>query len=309
MAGAINLEVVRFSLLTLPISIALYGIAEVDIAPMLWQNPTIVQWDWVSVVFGIAMIACSYLVDKVEQKNQSSQDYAFWTYLFGVIAFFGGFSDLRYNTYRDNVPFEWIYLIVNLVMCGLTPLLQRNVFIVFGGLGASAAIVDFLVTEATMSENAWIGICFGTIMTGFGMVTEKKTPSSGVPFWAYMIGCTMFSGGLSVLFEDPLPFYNNQIFKFIFFLINIGLCLLSLYTQYRVFLIHGIFGCSWYIEQLVYIYYWNSWWLPVILTVIGLAIIAIAIYFSRQAFAKFRRGRKPQQEEEEMTEPLKVSYP
>jgi len=308
-SGAFNLEFVHFPLLTLPISLALYLIAEVDVARLLYINPTESQYDWVSVVFGALMIAGSYLLDKIQQKKKKQDyvDYAFWSYIYGVMAFFGGFSDLRYRVYDQNVTFEWIYLIVNLAMCGLTPLLQRNVFILFGSLGASAAVVDFLATEATITENAWIAICFGTVLTIFGIVTEKKNPSSSVPFWVYMVGCSAFSGGLDTLFVDQLPFYDNQIFKFIFFLINIGLCVLTLYTQYRVFLIHGVFGCLWYIEEIVYRYYWNSWWLPVILTVIGLGIIALAIYFSRQTLAKLRQRMRPQHQEVEMNESLKCA--
>ena len=61
--------------------------------------------------------------------------------------------------------FKWIYLFVNLLLCAGTPLLNRIAFTIFGGLGSSMAVVDFLVREATVAENAWVSISFGTVLS------------------------------------------------------------------------------------------------------------------------------------------------
>jgi len=269
------------------------------------------EYSWVSVIFGLATIIVSDLLDKYQKKKQSGQDWAFWSYIYGVLALFGGLSDLRYVVFNTNELFKWIYLISNVVICSGTVVFQRNVFLVFGGLGVSSSVIDFLFTEATVTENAWISVSFGSILTVFGIYTQQKNASSSFPFWSYLFGSTIFFGGLSTLFGFPI--YDSQLFKFIFFLINVGLCLLSLYTQYRIFLFYGIIGGLWYIEEIVYIYYWNSYWLPLILTAIGLAIIALAVYFSHQQWKKkkqlaFKQEQSALQQEYEMQSTQQQEY-
>ncbi len=80
----------------------------------------------VSLVFGLAILICSYLVDRCTEV-----DYAFWGYLFGMFAFWGGLTPLE-----DGGEIDWFfYGLVNLGFVLLSVLLQRRVFLAFGSVG------------------------------------------------------------------------------------------------------------------------------------------------------------------------------
>jgi len=303
-SGGIAIYFIQFPLITFPICFALFSISEIDVAPFIFKNPNISDFSWISVIFGVGMIFCSILMDKYQQVKQAKQDYAFWGYIYGVLAFAGGLSSLRYQVYDQDVPFEWIYLLANLVLSSGTIILQRNVFVIFGGLGVCSSIVDFLFVEATVTENAWISVSFGATLISAGIYNQRANMSSNFPFWAYLFGTSIFFGGMSTLYGFPI--YTSQVFKFIFLLVNIGLCLLSLYTQYRIFFLYGVFGASWYVVDVVRQHN-NSFWVPIILTLLGLAIIALAIYISH--YMKKRKLQKQQKQEVEMLQaPLYYVY-
>jgi hypothetical protein len=80
----------------------------------------------VSLCFGLAVLICAYLVDR-----RTREDYAFWGYLFGTLAFWGGLTLLEGGSELD----WFFYGLINLALVVLSVLLQRRVFIVFGSLG------------------------------------------------------------------------------------------------------------------------------------------------------------------------------
>ena len=79
------------------------------------------------------MLLVSYLVDLLVR---SEEDYAFWGYLFGTFAFWGGLSMLG-----GGDEFDWfLYGFVNLGLILLSVLLKRRVFVVFGSVGVFAYV-------------------------------------------------------------------------------------------------------------------------------------------------------------------------
>jgi len=190
-----------------------------------------------------------------------------------------------------TTPFKLMYFFVNLALCSGTWFSGRNVFIVFGGAGSASSIVMFLATGGSVTKDAWISVVFGTILSGAGFFVQKKNIPSQFPFWAYLFGSTIFFGGWSTLYSYPV--YTSQLFKFIFFLGDVGLCFVTLYTQSRIYALYGLLGIWWYIGNTVYNYYWNSWWLPIILTGLGLGFIAVAVWLSKQ-FILRQKAKKQQ---------------
>jgi hypothetical protein len=79
-----------FAFLTFPMAFALWFMS-MDLTPLLFGK-TEFTWDErkvVSLWFGLAVIAAAYVSDL---QNRLRQDFAFWGYLFGVLAFWGGLS-------------------------------------------------------------------------------------------------------------------------------------------------------------------------------------------------------------------------
>src|SRR5439155_1007374 len=87
-AGLVALRFVRFPFLTFPVAFALWFMS-MDLTPLLYRRSDF-TWNqrlWVSLWFGLAFLAVSFLVDR-----RTRDDYAFWGYLFGTLAFWGGLS-------------------------------------------------------------------------------------------------------------------------------------------------------------------------------------------------------------------------
>ena len=126
-AGLAALRFVHFPFLTAPIAFSLWYMS-MDLTPLLFGKMEF-TWDerlWVSLCFGLLVLVGAYLVDR-----KTKEDYAFWGYLFGMLAFWGGLSLMK----SDSELNRFLYCLINLGLMVLSVLLQRRVFIVFGALG------------------------------------------------------------------------------------------------------------------------------------------------------------------------------
>ena len=128
LAGLLALRFVKFPFLTAPIAFVLWYLT-MDLAPIIAGSDGAFSWELrkqISLWFGLGMLAVAYLVDRC-----SKLDFAFWGYLFGVIAFWGGLSLMH----SDSELSKFIYFVINTGLVGAAIFLHRRVFIVFGGLG------------------------------------------------------------------------------------------------------------------------------------------------------------------------------
>jgi len=263
--------------LTMPLSLGIYSLVEDNLANFVFGTPTLEQYCWVSVGFGAVFILISYLID----RQNLSQDYAFWSYLFGVMAFWGALTCLYETVYINSTPFKLTYLAINITMMALTVVLQRTVFAVFGACGTAYCVVDLVGNNLGVEGDSYASMIFGALVTYSAYYIQQKNANSNYPFWAYLAGVSVYWAGLSTLFDNVYD--SSMFFKFIYLIVNVGLLTSTLFFHRNVFLFYGLLGISWYLEEIIYIYYWNSWYLPFILTGLGLALIAIAVYFGRQS--------------------------
>ncbi len=128
-AGIVALRFVRFPFLTAPIAFTMW-VMSLDLMPPLWGSPGF-TWSerlWESVVFGLAMLLVAYWLDR-----RTEDDYSFWLYLFGGMAFWGGLSLME----GGGAWAKFAYCLVNLALLGLSTFLDRRVFAVFGSLGVA----------------------------------------------------------------------------------------------------------------------------------------------------------------------------
>ena len=127
-ASAIMLWKYRYPFMTMPVAITLWYMT-MDAAHMLAGG----EFDWdlhfmVSMYSGLLMIGLAFWIDI---RSRHSLDYAFWIYILGVIAFWGGM------TAQDSSGelSKFIYFCINLIMIFIGVLLVRRVFVVFGAIG------------------------------------------------------------------------------------------------------------------------------------------------------------------------------
>ena len=132
-AGLIALRFRRFAFLTAPIAVALWYLS-MDLAPLLLGENEVMAQDrrWISLWFGLAMLAAAYAVD----LRGRDEDVAFWIYLFGLLAFWGGLSLMSSHSELGKL----LYFAINAGLIFAALFLRRAMFVVFGGLGCMAYI-------------------------------------------------------------------------------------------------------------------------------------------------------------------------
>jgi hypothetical protein len=125
-AGLVALRFFRFPFLTAPIAFSLWFMS-MDLTPLIYGADYYGDgYQLVSLFFGLAVLICSYLIDR-----RTEEDYAFWGYFFGMLAFWGGLTLLE-----GGSEIDWFfYGLISLALVMLSVFLQRRVFIVFGSLG------------------------------------------------------------------------------------------------------------------------------------------------------------------------------
>jgi len=127
--GAVVAWKYKYPFLVMPIAVTLWYMS-MDIAAMLSDGEN--TWELkklVSMYSGLLMIGLAIWVDI---RARGKADYAFWIYLFGVVAFWGGLSSQNSG---DELA-KFFYFLINLLMIGIGVTLVRRVFVVFGALGA-----------------------------------------------------------------------------------------------------------------------------------------------------------------------------
>ena len=129
--GAVLLWRYRLPFLVMPVAVTLWYMS-MDLAPFLFDAE--VGWEarkQVSLWFGLLMVLLAFWVDI---RARFEKDFAFWLYLFGVLAFWGGLSLMN----SDSELGRFMYLCINVALIVMGAVLSRRVFAVFGGLGIAS---------------------------------------------------------------------------------------------------------------------------------------------------------------------------
>lgn len=129
--GIILAWIYRYAFMIMPIAVTLWYMS-MDITSMLNNG----NYDWelgamVSMYFGLITILIAFWVDI---RSLHSKDYAFWLYVFGVLAFWGGLTAQS----SDSELSKFFYMCINLVMIFTGVILNRKVFVLFGAFGICA---------------------------------------------------------------------------------------------------------------------------------------------------------------------------
>jgi hypothetical protein len=128
-AGIILAWIYRYPFMMMPIAFTLWYMS-MDLTSMITGGSyTFELRAMVSMYFGIITVLIAFWVDI---RSGDSADYAFWLYLFGVFAFWGGLT----SQHSDSELSKFVYLCINLMMVVIGVILNRKVFVIFGALGS-----------------------------------------------------------------------------------------------------------------------------------------------------------------------------
>lgn len=163
--GAILLYIYRLPFMLMPIAVTLWYMS-MDLTPFLFGDSDM-SWalrKFVSVFVGAVMLLIAFWIDV---RTRRDPDFAFWLYVFGTIAFWGGLSTMN----SDNEFNKLIYMLVNVGMILLGAALARRVFVVFGGLGvmgylghlAYGLFKDSLMFPLALTIIGFFIICLGIV--------------------------------------------------------------------------------------------------------------------------------------------------
>ncbi len=167
LVAAVLLFRYRFPFLMMPLAVTLWYMS-MDLAEMVlgsdlhWRERRLFTC-W----FGLGITVFALWVDI---RARRSLDYAFWLYLFGVMAFWGGLTVQN----SDSDLNKFLYFCINLVMIGCGAVLMRKVFVVFGAIGCCLCL-GYLANE--VFEDSWLFpvalTLIGLGIIGLGILWQK----------------------------------------------------------------------------------------------------------------------------------------
>jgi hypothetical protein len=136
-AAALALKFVRFSFLTAPMAFSFWFLS-MDLAALMFRENSLgyEKARWVSVLVGAFTMLVGFGLDRILHKRGAPkmEDFAFWCYLFGLMAFWGGLTVMDSGSELKR----FVYLLINLALVGAAIKLRRSVFLVFGAIGVYA---------------------------------------------------------------------------------------------------------------------------------------------------------------------------
>jgi len=130
-AGLVALRFFPFSFITAIVAWSLWFLS-MDLAPWLFKAEDL-SWELrkrVSMMFGLVVLIVAWATDL---KRDQRQDIAFWLYLSGLLAFWGGLT----LSDSDSEIAKVVYCLLNVVLVFLSIFLMRRAFAVFGAVGIS----------------------------------------------------------------------------------------------------------------------------------------------------------------------------
>ena len=167
-AGAAAAWRYKYPFLIMPIAVTLWYMS-MDLAVMIFGDD--ISWTLrklVSMYSGILIIGLAFWIDVRARKTT---DYAFWLYIFGVMAFWGGLS----MQYSDSEFAKFIYFTINIFMIGIGVLLVRRVFVVFGGIGCCGYLGHLAFS---VFKDSWLFpitlTAIGLLIVYLGVVWQKN---------------------------------------------------------------------------------------------------------------------------------------
>jgi hypothetical protein len=141
LAGVLMLYRYRAPFLLMPIAVTLWYMS-MDLVLLLiphdarpWGESEWLLRKWFSVAFGAVVVLVGLLVDL---RSRFTKDYAFWLYLFRLLAFWGGLTSLG----SAQLSGKLVYLAINVALILVGAVLLRRTFTVFGAVGLAIVLSD-----------------------------------------------------------------------------------------------------------------------------------------------------------------------
>lgn len=196
----------------------------------------------------------------------------------------------RIRGYRDyHVFIDWRWLTLELTTLAAAalmlyrykaPFLLMPVAVTLWYMSMDLAML-ILPPDAPWSESAWLfrkwfSVAFGAAMVLFAFWVDLRSRlTKDYAFWLYLFGLLTFWCALTSLGSGLLSG------KLIYLAINLLLIFIGAMLVRRVFTVFGAIGVAIVLGDLSWRLFRDSWFFPIALTAIGIAIVYLGIWWSR----------------------------
>lgn len=205
-----------------------------------------------------------------------------------------------YHDFYPKIRGSWIVMELATMAVALFALIRVQ----FGFLTAPLAFslwffsmdaASWILGDQDLDWNvrAWVSILVGVMTMLFGFALERSLHRPGKPrsqdfaFWCYLFGLLAFWGGMTSMNSD------NEVGRFVYMLINVGLAAIALWIHRSVFLVLGAVGIFIYLAHLAYEVFKDSVLFPFTLALLGLGLIVATILGQKYVRVRAASDQRP----------------
>jgi hypothetical protein len=214
--------------------------------------------------------------------------------IFGVQASFGIWpmpfgNPGDYGDYYDWINAGWLYMDLGTILAAAIalylfpfPFIAAIMAMALWFMSMDLTPWVFGTKEFTWEMRQDVSLWFGLAVIATAWAVDLKRWKAGdFGFWLHFAGVAAFWGALTSMDSD------SEVGKFLYCLINAGMVVLAVYLMRRIYAVFGALGVSFYLGYLADRVFPNSLLFPIALSGIGLAVIALGIWYfkRRQAIA------------------------
>ncbi len=201
-------------------------------------------------------------------------------------------DESAYREYHKYIKWHWIYMELGTLATGLFvawryryPFLIMPIAVTLWYMSMDVAVM-IMGDHYDFQFRALVSMYFGLLMILIAFwVDFRSWDKADYAFWLYIFGVIAFWGGMTAQDSD------SELSKFLYFCINIIMIVVGVVLVRRVFVVFGAIGACIYLGHLAWNVFADSWFFPVTLTAIGLAIIYLGVLWQRNETALTRKAR------------------
>jgi len=191
-------------------------------------------------------------------------------------------DDSVYRDYHHYIRWNWIFMELGTLAVGSVMAWKHRYPFLLMPIAFTLWYMSMDLTAMITGNRidrelaALVSVWFGIIHTLLALwVDIRSRNSADYAFWLYIFGVMTFWGGLSSMES------SGEWSRFCYMLVNLGLIGLGVLLVRRVFVIFGALGITMYLGHLAATVFKDSWFFPISLTLIGLGIILLGVWWQR----------------------------
>lgn len=260
-AAVLALARVRFSFLVVIPSVALWFMS-MDLAELAIKDPSQAQRGWVSVAFGVLMLAIGFAL-----RARARGDLAFWLDTFALLAFQGGLLAQS----SDSVVTKIGFVVIQIGVLQLSRVWQRAWPLVVGAVGLFALLGDRI---AHNDGAVVLGLVAGTLLFGYGFWVRRqgRSPTATLTF--------MFVP-LFALALTWRSLHDDMLGRSAFCVVAIVLVALAVIARSRLLVAGGGLGLASVIGELAFDVFKDSMVFPLVLASIGIGVMLLGVLLQK----------------------------